>query len=64
MEKLVKFTRFIDYISAWPQQSAQMRAITLLMTDMEKGPNYVPTNTSYLNTEFFSKYPTSAISDA
>ena len=36
---LCEYSRFYDYLDAWPQQTAQMNATRVLYTEMEKGMN-------------------------
>lgn len=59
MKQLVPYSRFFDYISAWPQQNSQMKMTTVLYTDMEAGSNYLSENCSYLTRDFFRRNPTS-----
>ena len=58
LKNLATYSRFIDYISAWPQQNYQMRTTRVLYTDMDSGLNYLGENCSFLNKDFYERNPT------
>ena len=58
LSSLCEYSRFYDYLDAWPQQTAQMKATRILFTDLEKGMNEIAQNCSYLTKNFFIGHPT------
>lgn len=37
MYRLCEYSRFYDYLDAWPQQTEQLKSIRMLYTNMEAG---------------------------
>ena len=57
LSDLAEYSRFVDYISSWPQQTDQMKATAVLYTDKEQGIHYESENCSYLSKDFFDRHP-------
>ena len=58
LHSLCEYMRFVDYLSALPQQTDQMKATRVMYTDMPQGLNEIPKRCSYLKKKFFDEYPT------